>query len=136
MIRQVVKDEFFLSLPGENAGPQDLPAAADLCDTLRANRMTCVGMAANMIGIRKKIIAVYAGNMILCMMNPVITAKSGPYETEEGCLSLTGVRKTVRYQKIEVQYQDLAMKKKKQSFTGYTAQIIQHEIDHCKGIVI
>ena len=109
------------------ATKEDLPIAYDLLDTLKANQARCVGMAANMVGL---------GPVMFAMMNPVITKRSGKYETEEGCLSLTGVRKCIRYQQIEVEYQDLNMKKCHRKFEGYIAQIIQHEIDHCRGIVI
>lgn len=118
------------------ATKEDLPIAYDLLDTLKANQARCVGMAANMIGYNKAIIVVGLGPMLFAMMNPVITKRSGKYETEEGCLSLTGVRKCIRYQQIEVDYQDLNMKKCHRKFEGYIAQIIQHEIDHCHGIVI
>ena len=107
-----------------------------MLDTLRANRERCVGMAANMIGVNKAVIVVAAGPFQFAMINPVISKKSGEYRTEEGCLSLTGVRKCTRYQEIEVEYQDMNFKKQRQKYTGWTAQIIQHEIDHCQGIVI
>ncbi len=136
MIREIVKDTFFLSMPCEKAGKEDLGTAADLIDTLRANRGICVGMAANMIGVRKKIIVFSGSGPVECMLNPVITKKSGPYEIEEGCLSLSGTRRTVRYESIEVSYQDLSLRTKKKKYSGYTAQIIQHEIDHCGGILI
>ena len=105
-------------------------------DTLRANQDHCVGMAANMIGVKKKIIIVNMGIMNVVMYNPVIVKKDTPYETEEGCLSLTGVRKTTRYQNIEVEYYDSSWKKHRQSYSGWTAQIIQHECDHLAGIII
>ena len=105
-------------------------------DTLKAHREGCVGMAANMIGVKKNIIIVNMGLVDVVMFNPVITSKSGPYQTEEGCLSLVGVRKTTRYQDIEVEYYDFAWKKQRQKLSGWTAQIAQHEIDHCNGIVI
>ena len=107
-----------------------------MLDTLQANRVRCVGMAANMIGIKKRIIVVSAGEADLAMLNPVIIKKSMPYDTEEGCLSLEGSRKTRRYETIEVEYRDRDFKRCKQRFKGWTAQIIQHEIDHCDGIVI
>ena len=113
-----------------------LQVALDLLDTLKAHEEECVGMAANMIGVRKNIIAVNIGFANLAMFNPVILKKSGAFETEEGCLSLSGVRKTTRYQDIEVEYQDLDFVKKRQKFTGWTAQIIQHECDHLNGILI
>ena len=105
-------------------------------DTLRANQDHCVGMAANMIGVKKKIIIVNLGIMNVVMYNPVIVKKDTPYETEEGCLSLTGVRKTIRYQNIEVEYFDSSWKKHRQKYTGWTAQIIQHECDHLNGVII
>ena len=105
-------------------------------DTLRANQERCVGMAANMIGVKKRIIIVNLGIMNVVMYNPVIVKKDTPYETEEGCLSLTGVRKTTRYQNIEVEYLDGSWKKHRQRYSGWTAQIIQHECDHLEGIII
>lgn len=136
MVRPIVKDVFFLGQKSEPAEKEDVGVIRDLEDTLQANAEHCVGMAANMIGVKKRIIIVDAGFMRLVMLNPEITKKEGPYEAEEGCLSLLGVRKTTRYEKIEVSYQDKNFQKKRQSFTGWTAQIIQHEIDHCNGIVI
>jgi len=120
----------------EPATRADRQTALDLLDTLRANLDGCVGMAANMIGVRKRIIAVHTGFGEMAMLNPKITKKSGRYEAEEGCLSLAGVRKAVRYEHLEVEYLDIAMKKQRRSFSGFTAQIIQHEIDHCDGILI
>lgn len=114
----------------------DLPVMLDLLDTLEANAECCVGMAANMIGINKRIIVFSAGILHIPMINPAITARSGAYEAEEGCLSLEGVRKTTRFQSITVEYLDRGFKKQRQSFSGWTAQIIQHEIDHCDGILI
>lgn len=108
----------------------------DLQDTLRANRDRCVGMAANMIGVRKNIIIVNMGMLDMVMFNPVITKMDTPYETEEGCLSLDGVRRTTRYQNIEVEYYDFSWKKQKQKLSGWTAQICQHEIDHLEGRII
>jgi len=136
MIRQVVHDPLFLGLKSEPATETDKQAAVDLLDTLRAHRDHCVGMAANMIGVRKRIIVFCQGPVQIVMVNPVITAKSGEYETEEGCLSLAGVRKTRRYRKITVKYQDLTLQQRTGTFDGFTAQIIQHEIDHCDGILI
>lgn len=138
MEQKICKDVFFLSQKSEDAVDNELDrnTAADLIDTLVANRERCVGMAANMIGIRKKIIVVNAGLLNMIMYNPVIVSKSGKYETEEGCLSLEGVRKTERYENIEVSYQDINFKPMKQKFSGWTAQIIQHEIDHLSGIII
>lgn len=138
MEQKICKDVFFLSQKSEDAVDNELDrnTAADLIDTLVANRERCVGMAANMIGIRKKIIVVNEGLLNMIMYNPVIVSKSGKYETEEGCLSLEGVRKTERYENIEVSYQDINFKPMKQKFSGWTAQIIQHEIDHLSGIII
>ena len=134
MIQSIMKDPLFLAVPSERAGKEDKQTALDLLDTLRANLDGCVGMAANMIGVHKRIIAVHTGFAQMVMLNPKITKKNGAYEAEEGCLSLAGVRKTKRYQTIEVEFQDLNMKKQRRSFSGFTAQIIQHEIDHCDGI--
>ena len=115
---------------------QDLSVGQDLQDTLKANQDRCVGMAANMIGVKKRIIIVNIGIINLVMYNPVIVRKDGPFETEEGCLSLDGVRKTTRYQNIEVEYLDGSWKKHRQKYSGWTAQIIQHEVDHLDGIII
>lgn len=136
MIKPIVRDAFFLNQKSEEATRADLAVAQDLEDTLKANRERCVGMAANMIGYRKRIIIVATGFADLIMINPVITEKSGPYETEEGCLSLPGVRKTTRYNKITVRYLDKKFAEHTQSFSGYIAQIIQHECDHLQGILI
>ena len=136
MIRPIMKDPIFLGRKSAPATAEDLYLADDLRDTLAAHRDGCVGMAANMIGVRKRIIAVHTGFAQVVMLNPVIVSKSGAYETEEGCLSLDGVRKTTRYEQIEVSYQDLMMKPHRQKYSGYVAQIIQHEVDHCDGILI
>ena len=136
MIRPIVKDVFFLGQKSESASKQDLSVGQDLLDTLHANRNHCVGMAANMIGVKKRIIIVNMGIMNTVMYNPVIVKKDSPYETEEGCLSLTGVRKTTRYQNIEVEYYDGSWKKHRQAYSGWIAQIIQHECDHLEGIII
>ena len=136
MIRQIVHDPLFLAVKSEPATEADGPVIADLLDTLRANLDRCVGMAANMIGIRKRIIVFCSGPMQMVMVNPQITAKSGEYEAEEGCLSLSGVRKAKRYQRITVKYQDQAFRQRIGTFEGFTAQIIQHETDHCDGILI
>ena len=136
MIREIMRDEAFLTQPSEAAVPEDLPTAQDLLDTLAAHQAGCVGMAANMIGYKKRIIIVSMGFVDLVMQNPVIKAKSGKYETEESCLSLTGRRRTGRYQNIEVEYLDVSFKRQRQKFSGYVAQIIQHEMDHLEGIVI
>ena len=136
MKKQIVHDPFFLGQKSEEATKADIKTAKDLLDTLAANRAGCVGMAANMIGIRKRIIVFDNNGKDMVMMNPVIIEKAGEYETEEGCLSLAGIRKTKRFQFITVSYQDMEMKKKTEKFFGWTAQIIQHEIDHCSGILI
>ena len=140
MIREIVHDPLFLGLRSETVTEAEQQAVMDvmmdLQDTLRANLDRCVGMAANMIGVRKRIIVFCNGPMQMFMVNPRITARSGEYEAEEGCLSLAGVRKTKRYRKITVQYQDQAFRPRTETFEGFTAQIIQHEIDHCDGILI
>ena len=136
MIRDICKDELFLARKAAPALPEDLPIAQDLLETLIAHKDGCVGMAANMIGVAKRIIAFESEDGYLVMFNPVILKKSGPYNTEEGCLSLEGVRKTKRWQSIKVQYQTMDGKPRIKTFTGWTAQIIQHEIDHCDGILI
>ena len=136
MIRPIVRDAFFLNQRSEEATKIDLPIAQDLEDTLKANRERCVGMAANMIGYRKNMIIVATGLADIVMINPKITAKAEPYETEEGCLSLPGTRKTTRYKKITVKYQDKKFEEHTQNFSGYIAQIIQHECDHLEGILI
>lgn len=137
MIRPIMKDVLFLGQKSEDATPQDMAVVFDLIDTLKANLDGCVGMAANMIGVKKRIIVVSAGGQfVIPMINPVITKKEEMYEAEESCLSLTGVRKTKRYNKIEVEYLDKDFNKKKGTFSGFTAQIIQHEVDHCNGIII
>ena len=136
MIKPIMKDVFFLSQKSETATKNDLSVGQDLMDTLRANRAHCVGMAANMIGVKRRIIIVNMGIMNVVMYNPVIVKKDTPYETDEGCLSLIGVRKTTRYQNIEVEYYDSSWKKHRQAYSGWTAQIIQHECDHLEGIII
>ena len=136
MIRPIVKDIFFLGQKSEKATQQDLSVGQNLQDTLRANQDRCIGMAANMIGIRKRVIIVRMGFLNMVMYNPVILRKDTPYETEEGCLSLSGTRKTKRYQNIEVEYYDKSWVKQQQKFSGIIAQAIQHEIDHLEGIII
>ena len=136
MIRPIIHDPLFLAQKSEPATEADRQIITNLMDTLRANLDRCVGMAANMIGEKKCIIVFCNGPMQMVMVNPVITAKSGEYEAEEGCLSLAGVRKTKRWQKITVKYQDQAFKQRTGNFAGFTAQIIQHEIDHCNGVLI
>lgn len=136
MVRPIMKDVLFLGQKSEPATQADMQVVRDLLDTLQANRAGCVGMAANMIGVKKRIIAVNMGMLDIPMINPVIVKKRGAYETEEGCLSLVGVRKTTRYQEIEVEFQDINWKKQRQKFSGWIAQIIQHECDHLEGIII
>ena len=126
----------FLAQKSEKAFKEDLNTVKDLLDTLEANRLGCVGMAANMIGVKKRIIAFDNGGKYSVMLNPEIIKKSGEYETEEGCLSLSGMRKTKRFQFITVRYQNEKFETKTEGFFGWTAQIIQHEIDHCGGILI
>ena len=136
MIREICKAEVFLAQKAEAATADDLNTAQDLLDTLIAHKDGCVGMAANMIGAAKRIIAVEGEDGYLVMFNPVILKKSGPYETEEGCLSLTGTRKTKRWQTIKVQWQNEKFQPRIKTFSGWTAEIIQHELDHCDGIII
>lgn len=136
MIREICKDEAFLSQKAEAADLNDLPTAQDLLDTLIAHREGCVGMAANMIGVNKRIIAFENDGDYMLMLNPVIVKSSSAYETEEGCLSLSGTRKAKRYRNIKVQWQNEKLQTRIKSFTGWTAQIIQHEIDHCEGVII
>ena len=136
MIRDICKDEAFLARKAEPATPEDLQVAADLLETLEHHKDGCVGMAANMIGVCKRIIAFDNEGTYMVMFNPVIVRQSGPYEAQEGCLSLTGVRKTKRFQTIKVQWQNEQFQTRLKTFTGWTAEIIQHEIDHCEGILI
>ena len=136
MIREICRDETFLSQKAAPATADDLATAQDLLDTLTAHKDGCVGMAANMIGVNKRIIAFDNEGTYMVMFNPVIVRQSGPYETQEGCLSLTGVRKTKRFQAIKVQWQNEQFQTRLKTFTGWTAEIIQHEIDHCEGILI
>ena len=136
MIKPIVKDVFFLAQKSEPATKADLQVGRDLMDTLRANRERCVGMAANMIGIRKNIIIVNTGMIDVVMFNPVLLKKDTPYETEEGCLSLIGVRPTTRYQNIEVEYFDFTWKKQRMKLSGWSAKICQHELDHLAGRII
>ena len=136
MIQPIIHDPLFLGIKSEDATENDRQVITDLLDTLRAHLDRCVGMAANMIGVRKRIIVFCNGPFQMVMVNPRITSQSEPYETEEGCLSLAGVRKTKRYQKITVAYQDQNFQARTGTFEGFTAQIIQHEVDHCNGILI
>ena len=136
MVKTIMKDIFFLGQKSEPASREDLQVGRDLQDTLAANREACVGMAANMIGVRKRVIIVNMGMFDVVMFNPVMIRKDTPYETEEGCLSLPGVRKTTRYQNIEVEYYDMNWTKQRIKLSGWTAQICQHEMDHLEGILI
>ena len=136
MVREIMKDEVFLAEASEKATAEDTEIARDLLETLEAHKAGCVGMAANMIGVRKRIIAFDNEGSYMVMFNPEIVKKSGAYEAEEGCLSLTGTRKTRRWQSIKVQYQNEKMQIRLKTFTGWTAQIIHHEIDLCNGIII
>ena len=136
MVKAIVRDPLFLAQKSLSATEVDKQVVQDLLDTLRANLDRCVGMAANMIGVRKNIIVVAMGPFQFAMINPVITKKKEVFQTEEGCLSLDGVRPCTRYKEIEVDYLDQNFKKQHGTYTGWTAQIIQHEIDHCHGIVI
>lgn len=136
MVQPICKDVIFLARKSEPATPEDILIGQDLLDTLNAHRDGCVGMAANMIGKAKRIIVFLDGDIPTVMYNPEIVKASEPYEAEEGCLSLNGTRKTTRYQKIKVRYQNAAFQTRLKSYTGWTAQIIQHEIDHCNGILI
>ena len=136
VVREIMRDEAFLSQKAELATLEDLPVSQDLLDTLTAHKDGCVGMAANMIGVCKRIIVFDNDGTYMVMLNPEVIKKSGPYEAEEGCLSLTGTRKAKRWQSIKVQYQNEQFQTRFKTFTGWTAQIIQHEIDHCEGILI
>jgi len=136
MIRKICKDEAFLAQKAEPAIPDDLQVAADLLETLDYHKDGCVGMAANMIGVNKRIIAFDNGGSYLVMFNPEIVKKSGPYQAEEGCLSLTGTRLAKRWGAIKVRWQNEKFQERLKTFTGWTAQVIQHEIDHCEGIII
>ena len=136
MIREICRDETFLAQKAAPATADDLATAQDLLDTLTAHRDGCVGMAANMIGVCKRIIAFDNEGTYMVMFNPVIVRQSGPYEAQEGCLSLSGVRKTKRFQTIKVQWRNEQFQTRLKTFTGWTAEIIQHEIDHCEGILI
>ena len=131
-----MQDQAFLAQKAEPASLEDLPVAQDLLDTLTAHKDVCVGMAANMTGVNKRIIVFDNEGSYMVMFNPEIIKKSGPYEAEEGCLSLTGIRKAKRWKSIKVQYQNEKFQTRFKTFTGWTAQIIQHEIDHCEGILI
>ena len=136
MVREIIRDQFFLRMPARKAGAGDIPIADDLLDTRRANADRCVGMAANMIGENVAVIAFSDGSRYMEMFNPVIVRRDAPYDAEEGCLSLDGTRPVRRYRTIKVQWQTRDMKPRVRTFTGFTAQIIQHETDHLAGVVI
>ena len=136
MIRDICKDEVFLAQKAEPATPDDRSVADDLLETLEHHKAGCVGMAANMIGVNKRIIAFDNEGAYMVMFNPEIIKKSGPYQTEEGCLSLTGTRPAKRWKSIKVRWQNEKFQERLKTFTGWTAQIIQHELDHCEGIII
>ena len=136
MIKEICKDEEFLAIVSDEATADDLGTAQDLLDTLIAHKDGCVGMAANMIGISKRIIAFENDGGYMVMLNPVIVKQSGAYDATEGCLSLEGTRKTKRWQTIKVQWQNEKLQTRIKTFSGFTAEIIQHEIDHCNGIII
>ena len=136
MERQIVKSKLALRMPSEEATADDLPLAQDLLDTLAAHAHECVSLAANMVGIRKRVIAFDNAGTPMAMLNPSILEKTGAYETDEGCLSLPGTRHTTRYQRILVRWQDLSLAWQERWFEGWTAQIIQHECDHLDGVII
>ncbi len=136
MVQKICRDLAFLAQKAETATPEDLSVATDLLDTLAAHRSQCVGMAANMIGVNKRIIAFDHEGTLVAMFNPEILRKSDPYQAEEGCLSLTGVRQARRWRSIKVRYQNEKFQFRIKTFTGWTAQIIQHELDHCEGVII
>lgn len=136
MVKPIVHDIIFLGQKSHTASPEDMAAANDLMDTLKANAERCAGMAANMIGVKKRIIVFNDNGIWAEMFNPEIIKASAPFETEEGCLSLEGTRKTKRYKSIKVMWQTRDFQTRIRTFTGWTAQIIQHEIDHCNGIII
>ena len=136
MIREIMRDEIFLAQKADPATRSDLSVGRDLLDTLEANKERCVGMAANMIGVNKRIIVFDNEGTYMLMFNPEIIKQSGPYQTEEGCLSLEGTRPAKRWQSIKVRYQNEKFQERFKTFTGWTAQIIQHEVDHCEGIII
>ena len=136
MVREIMHDEVFLAQKAEPTVPEDLPMAQDLLDTLAAHKDSCVGMAANMIGVNKRIIALDNEGVYMAMFSPETVKKSEPYQAEEGCLSLSGIRHARRWRSIKVQYQNEKLQTRFKTFTGWTVQIIQHEIDHCEGILI
>ena len=136
MVREICKDEAFLTQKAEPAGPEDADTARDLLETLQAHKDGCVGMAANRIGVNRRVIAFEDEGVYRVMFNPVIVKRAEPYETEEGCLSLEGLRPARRWRIIKVQWQNERFQTRLKTFSGFTAQIIQHELDHCEGILI
>ena len=136
MVCEICRDKAFLAQKAEAAAAEDIGTTRDLLDTLIAHKDGCVGMAANMIGVNKRIIAFDNEGTYMVMFNPEIIKRSGPYEAEEGCLSLTGTRKVRRFKSIKVQWQNEKLQTRLKTFTGWTAEIIQHEIDHCEGVLI
>ena len=136
MVREIMRDQFFLAQKSTDATEADLDTAQDLLDTLVAHKDGCVGMAANMIGVSRRIIAFDDEGEYRVLFDPEIVKKSGPYMAEEGCLSLDGTRQTKRYKTIKVRYKNEKFQERYKTFTGWTAQIVQHEIDHCNGIII
>lgn len=136
MVREIVKDPVFLMQKSDAATKEDLAVAQDLLDTLLANRDRCVGLAANMIGVLRRVIVIDDNGSPLVMLNPEFLQTKGAYDTEEGCLSLSGVRKTKRYESVKVRYQNMEFQTRIRTFRGWTAQIIQHEVDHCNGVLI
>lgn len=136
MVREIVRDQFFLAQRSTAVTEEDLPVAQDLLDTLMAHKEGCVGMAANMIGVSRRIIAFDDEGEYRVLFDPEIVKQSGPYMTEEGCLSLDGTRPVKRFKTIKVRYKNEKLQERYKTFTGWTAQIVQHEIDHCNGIVI
>ena len=136
MVKKIMRDPLFLAQKSVDATEADKQVITDLLDTLRANLDHCVGMAANMIGVNKRIIAFDNEGSYLVMLNPEIVKRSGPYEAEEGCLSLSGTRRARRWRSIKVRWQNERFQERCKTFTGWTAQIIQHELDHCEGILI
>lgn len=136
MVCEICRDEAFLAQKAEAAAAEDIGTARDLLDTLIAHKDGCVGMAANMIGVNKRIIAFDNEGEYMVMLNPMIVKQSGVYEAEEGCLSLTGTRKVRRFKSIKVQWQNEKLQTRLKTFTGWTAEIVQHEIDHCEGVLI
>ena len=136
MIRPIIRDVLFLSRKSDPATPADVAVGRDLADTLAAHAQSCAGMAANMIGVSKRVIAVFAGPLPLVMYNPVITRRDGPYTAREGCLSLDGERTASRWREIEVEYLDAGWKARRGAFSGWVAQVVQHEMDHLEGVLI